>query len=93
MHVITVYAPDRSKPKQERDSVLEWVDHIVGQKIMHANNFEYVIVGGDLNQELSAYKTKLSKYGITPVLDDGTTTHSKGGALDQIFTNLLVTQV
>lgn len=59
LHIITVYAPDRSKPKADRDTVLDWVDHIIGQKIMKANNFEYVLVGGDFNQEIESYKQRL----------------------------------
>lgn len=49
---------------------------------------------GDFNARwLPEMKSHLEKFGLFPVLDDGTPTHALGGQLDQIFTNLPVHSV
>ena len=43
---------------------------------------------GDFNQNLKDYCKLADKFGLNPVLEEGTATHKGGNQLDQIFTNL-----
>jgi len=42
----------------------------------------------DLYQNLKDYSKLADKFGLNPVLSEGTATHKGGNHLDQIFTNL-----
>ena len=90
VHMLNVYVPDASKPKEEKDRLFKWVNHMIGQKTFKANQCEYVIVSGDFNQELEAYQKLLRSYNLNPILTPKTATHVCGGMLDQTFTNLNV---
>ena len=75
------------RPQQGSDSSITRLDHILSlilQSLPHSK----VIVAGDFNQQMDqAYKI-CHKYGLEGTIKDGTPTHSKGGHLDQIFTNI-----
>lgn len=76
------------KGKQQHESILRWIKFVISQCIFSANLDDYVLMCGDFNKNLKDYSKLAEKFGLNPVLSEGTTTHKGGNHLDQIFTNL-----
>ena len=89
IHLINVHALDSSNTKEEKDKVLNGQSSLSAAKNSQSQRSRVSANSRGLQQGLQAYENMLSKLGITSLLPSGTVTHLQGGALDQVFTNMI----
>ena len=89
MHILNVYLEPglESFVGKRAETVINLVKDIVKQ-----DAGAKIIIGGDLNGQLSKLHTSLTSAGFTPALREKTPTHRDGNQLDQMWVrNLKIT--
>jgi hypothetical protein len=82
---ITVYIkPSEMEKRKLTMNQLGGILHSIFERLISSR----VIVGGDFNEALEDAPEMLKRYGLSGVIPEGTSTHDKGGQLDQVFTNV-----
>lgn len=85
IHFINVYITPQDKDNS--DKTLEYLDHIINL-IFERHSHSRVIISGDFNERLSEVTAIVGVRGLLPCIEAGTSTHSRGGHLDQVYSNV-----
>jgi hypothetical protein len=79
--------PNESQTAKEVLRSLSWIVN----RLFYLEKKPNIIIAGDFNKIAMKDVTFLETLGLFRVVEDGIQTHSKGGTLDGISTNLRVT--
>jgi hypothetical protein len=79
--------PNESQTAKEVLRSLSWIVN----RLFYLEKKPNIIIAGDFNKIAMKDVTFLETLGLFRVVEDGIQTHSKGGTLDGIWTNLRVT--
>ena len=85
VHFITIYLEPNNK--RDTDRTMKQLLHIVSSVQARLPSSKFVIMG-DFNERTLECTSALAGKGLKALILEGTSTHNKGGHLDQVFSNL-----